>query len=514
MFRTSPGDGLSTLRKAVLLAIVAFAAALPACLAFAPAQEFAGDLTLFEGRGDVGKVRIAGTAEFDPAKKELRLTASGENIWGKEDAFYFAWRKVSGDLVMAADIAFAGKGKNAHRKAGWMVRQGLVPDAAYAGVSVHGDGLITLHYRKVQGGLTLDVKSPVKAPATVRLERHGDVFALSVAKPGGKFQPAVALTVALADPVYAGLYACSHEADFAETAVFSGLSFQSTPAPKDKKRIQETSLEVVTVDTGERRVIYRAREKFEAPNWSPDGKLFYVNRGGAIYTLPVDGGKMTKLDTGDATGCNNDHGLSPDGKWLAISHSVKGASQISVVPSGGGAARRLTSAREPSYWHGWSPDGKMLVYCAQRNKEFDIYTIPFEGGEEKQLTTAKGLDDGPEYTADGKYIYFNSERTGDMKIWRMNADGSQQVQVTKDANYADWFPHPSPDGKWLVFVSYDKSVTGHPANQDVVLRIMPLAGGNARVLATLYGGQGTMNVPSWSPDSKEIAFVSYLPVLP
>ncbi len=223
---------------------------------------------------------------------------------------------------------------------------------------------------------------------------------------------------------------------------------------------------------------------------------------------------MTKLDTGDATANNNDHGLSPDGKWLAISHSIKGASQVSIVPAAGGMPRRLTFANEPSYWHGWSPDGKTLAFCGQRDKEFDIYTIGVDGKGEKRLTTARGLDDGPDYTPDGKYIYFNSERTGDMKIWRMHADGTNQEQVTKDAAYADWFPHPSPDGNWLAFLSYDKSVRDHPANKDVVIRIMPLSGGKARVLATLFGGQGTMNVPSWSPDSRELAFVSYLQVVP
>jgi Tol biopolymer transport system component len=101
-----------------------------------------------------------------------------------------------------------------------------------------------------------------------------------------------------------------------------------------------------------------------------------------------------------------------------------------------------------------------------------------------------------------------------MKIWRMHADGSNQEQVTSGALLVDWFPHPSPDGKWLVFLSYDKTVTGHPADKDVVLRIMPLGGGAPRVVATLFGGQGTINVPSWSPDSKNVAFVSYRMVKP
>jgi TolB protein len=471
------------------------------------------DLALFEARTDVGRVQIPGSAEYDSAKKELRMTASGANIWDKEDAFYFAWRKVSGDLAMTTHIDFVGQGKNAHRKAGWMVRQGLDADAPYAGVSIHGDGLITLHYRKEKGGITQDVRTPVKGPATVRLERHGGVFALSVAKQGQDFQPVGALTVTLQEPVHAGLFMCSHEAAITETAIFTGLAFEIKPAA-GKKRIQETSLEVVNVDTGERKLVFRERQKFEAPNWSPDGKLFYINRGGLIYTLPVTGGKLTKLETGDATNCNNDHGFSPDGKWLAISHNVMGVSQISIVPINGGAPRRVTTTKEPSYWHAWSPDGKTLLFAGQRNKVFDIYAIPVEGGQEKQLTNTKGTDDGPDFTPDGKYVYFNSERTGDMRIWRMNPDGSDQQQITSDANYCDWFPHPSPDGKLLVWMSYDKTVQQHPPNKDVVLRVMPIAGGKTRVIATLFGGQGTINVPSWSPDSKHVAFVSYLQVLP
>jgi TolB protein len=520
MSRTNSKDCLPALKLASCSVLVLCTAGMGAV------QQNQLDLGFFEGRTDVGKVKIPGSAEFDPATKALRLTASGANIWDKEDAFYFAWRKVSGDLIMKADIGFVGIGKNPHRKAGWMVRQSLDADAPYAGVAVHGDGLIILHWRDAKGGITKEVKTVLKNPATVKLERHGNVFAVSTASPlsplGGRgvggegkaFQTVGAVTVKLPDPVYAGLFMCSHEADLTETAIFTNLSLQNNKTNPGQKRVQETSLEVLDVDTGERHVVYRTRQKFEAPNWSGDGKLFYFNQGGAIYTLPVDGGTPTKLDTGDAVQCNNDHGLSPDGKWLAISHSIKGASQISVVPSSGGVPRRLTTAKEPSYWHGWSPDGKTLAYCAQRNKEFDIYTISVDGGEEKRLTTAEGLDDGPDYSPDGKHIFFNSIRSGSMKIWRMNADGTNQTQVTNDANYADWFPHPSPDGKWLVFLSYDKGVKDHPPNQDVVLRMMPLAGGRPRVLATLFGGQGTMNVPSWSPDSKRIAFVSYLQVLP
>jgi TolB protein len=169
---------------------------------------------------------------------------------------------------------------------------------------------------------------------------------------------------------------------------------------------------------------------------------------------------------------------------------------------------KLITETGASYWHGWSPDGRTLAYCAERNGGFDIYTIPADGGAETRLTTADGLDDGPDYSPDGRWIYFNSDRSSRMQIWRMRTDGHRQEQVTED-DLNNWFPHPSPDGKWLVFLSYERDVQGHPENKDVSLRIMPLGGGKIEVLARLFGGQGTINVPSWSPDSRRVAFVSY-----
>jgi Tol biopolymer transport system component len=290
------------------------------------------------------------------------------------------------------------------------------------------------------------------------------------------------------------------------TAVVLGLA-AAVARSQEKPAMIESRLEVLTVETGQREVVYSARAHFEAPNWSRDGQSLLFNQDGRIHVLPLDEPKPRLLDTGTATRCNNDHGLSPDGQWLAVSHSPADRSLVYVLPASGGTPR-LVTPKGPSYWHGWSPDGKTLAYCAERDGEYDVYSIPAEGGEEKRLTAAPGLDDGPDYAPDGR-IWFNSVRTGVMKIWRMDPDGKDQTQMTRNEEWADWFPHPSPDGKQVVFLSYDRSVEGHPPNKDVVLRLMPIEGGEPRIVARLFGGQGTINVPSWSPDGRRFAFVSY-----
>jgi TolB protein len=484
------------------------------CLLLTYVTMTAGDMHQFEGQTDVGRVKLPGSVQYDSAREAYRITGSGENMWGSKDAFFFLWRKLNGDVMLTATIAWEGKGTNPHRKAGWMIRAGLEPDAPYVDAVVHGDGLISLQYRKTRGDLTAEVQSPLRGPATLVLERHGSQATAAVIGTDGLEHPIATITVELQGDLYAGLAVCSHDSSVSESALFTDVRLDSAAPMPDEKRVVESTLEILDVASGARTVVRRAKEHFEAPNWSRDGKLFYYNSGGRLFTLPVAGGSPTLLPTGFADKCNNDHGLSPDGKDLVISHHGKeGRSLIYVLTSAGGEPRQVTELG-PSYWHGWSPDGKTLAYCAERNGEFDVYTIPVQGGEEKRLTTAPGLDDGPEYSPEGKYIYFNSVRTGQMKIWRMNVDGSGQKQFTPDDNYGDWFAHPSPDGKWIVFLSYDKSVEGHPANKDVVLRLMPVAGGEPKIVATLFGGQGTMNVPSWSSDSKRFAFVSYRLVRP
>lgn len=474
----------------------------------------AGEKIAFDGKSDVGRVRLPGYVQYDSARGTYRITGSGGNMWANADAFFFLWKKVNGDLSLKTTISWEGKGKNPHRKAGWMIRAGLEPDAPYVDVVLHGDGLISLQYRKTKEDVTAEVQSPIRGAATLVLERHADQATAAVIGDDGLEHPIGTLSEELPGELYAGLVVCSHDSTVSETALFSRVRFDRAVPVPDDRRIVESTLETLDITSGVRTVVRRSKEHFEAPNWSRDGKLFYYNSNGRLFTLPVEGGTAKPLSTGFADRCNNDHGLSPDGKELVISHHGKdGKSLIYILPSVGGEPRQITP-RGPSYWHGWSPDGKTLTYCAERNGEFDVYTIPVEGGEEKRLTHAPGLDDGPEYSPDGKYIYFNSVRTGQMKIWRMREDGSDQTQVTPNDGYGDWFAHPSPDGKWIVFLSYDKSVEGHPANKDVMLRMMPASGGEPKVVAMLFGGQGTINVPSWSPDSRKIAFVSYRLVAP
>ena len=277
---------------------------------------------------------------------------------------------------------------------------------------------------------------------------------------------------------------------------------------------------IQTVDIASRQIetLWEGQAHYEAPNWYKDGSYLIVNRDGRLYQFSLTTRSFKEIGSGEADHCNNDHGVSPDGKWLALSHnavvSTAGGKQerssiIYVMPVNGGTPKRVTP-NYPSYWHGWSADGKQVAYCALRNGDYDVYAISINGGEEKRLTTAKGLDDGPEYSHDGKYIYYNSYADGSMEIWRMDADGSNKRQITNDA-YSNWFAHPSPDGKWIAFLSYiDDQKEQHPFGKNVKLRLMNLQSGAISDLTDVfYGGQGTINVPSWSKDSKQFAFVSY-----
>ena len=271
-------------------------------------------------------------------------------------------------------------------------------------------------------------------------------------------------------------------------------------------------LETVDVATGERTVRKRFDSLIEAPNWLPDGNTLLYNAGGSLWLFDLTTKESRKVDTGSAARCNNDHVLSPDGGQVGLSSAgPEGRSLVYVAPLSGGEPRLVTPVG-PSYLHGWSPDGRTLAYCAERGGEFDIYTMPVEGGEETRLTDAPGLDDGPEYSPDGRYIWFNSVRSGLMQVWRMDAGGRNQTRMTWDEESNCWFPHLSPDGKQVAYIAYKKGDVApgdHPPCKHVEIRLMDADGSNTRTLVRLFGGQGTLNVNSWSPDGTRLAFVSY-----
>lgn len=275
------------------------------------------------------------------------------------------------------------------------------------------------------------------------------------------------------------------------------------------------------------RVIYRGEGVIEAPNWSRDGKYLLVNTRGDLFRLPLAGGRpeLAQVSLGEGGYvCNNDHDFSADGRRLAFSATSPGSPRSQVfVCDADGRNVRLVTPKAPSYFHGWSPDSRYLAFVAERGDgRFELYRIPAVGGAEERLTSSGGYDDGPEYTPDGRWIYFNSNRGGRWNIWRIPSDGAgardaRAEQVTSDEP-EDWFPHVSPDGRSIVFLSFPPGTEGHNEKMPhMLLRLIEAPGAKAaathvEVLAEFYGGQGTINVNSWSPDSKQFAYVRYEPV--
>ncbi len=370
----------------------------------------------FEGSGDIGTVLHPGSVAFDGSAERYTITASGENLWGTADAFYFVWKKVSGDVTLTADITFPQAGGDPHKKAVLMVRQSLGADAAYADVATHGNGLTSLQARDAKGAATHEIQSNLSGPRRLRLVKQGDYFYMQLAPQSG--EPSMAgggMKVPLTAPFYVGIGVSAHNKDAVEKAVFANLVLE--PAARAKQPTIYSTLETVNVASTDRRVSYVSTHLLETPAWSPDGaSLIFTDEGRAVR-IPVEGGK-------------------PEPSDAAIHAAAK------------------------------------------------------------------------EVSPDGRYLYFASARSGKSQIWRALADGTDPEQVTND-EWSNYFPHLSPDGTRMVFLSSAKGAQQAPHNEDVELRVMTFATKASKTLAKLIGGRGTLDLPCWSPDGKRVAFVSY-----
>lgn len=468
------------------------------------------------------------TASLGANQEQPQIT---QKHWGCSEHFRKDWVSLDGDFILQARFTASSQSNAPSPAWGWQIRTAGAQATLLAELRLTADGrCLFVTGENVNSPLEM-LTLPVGGQAILRLQKHGATIHALAAPMGEPFKPRAIHNI---EPQ------CK-----LEVRLFSSAGPSLTPSfcPVFDVRVSRlpkagyvpyqdyigSRLEILDVNTGTLEHIHGSATPFEAPNWMPDGRTLIYNISGQgpdkglLRRFDLLSRTESPLDTAFATRNNNDHVLSFDGTQLAISHHASeddGKSVIYTLPSSGGLPTRITPLA-PSYLHGWSPDAQWLVYTGGRKQSgsdellYDICKIPASGGEEIRLTKGQGLSDGPEYTPSGDWIYYNSTRSGLMQIWRMRPDGSQQEQVSDDA-FNNWFPHFSPDGKWLIFLSFNQDVRpdDHPYYKEVYLRLMPAAGGPAKVVAYLYGGQGTINVPSWSPDSSRVAFVSNTDTLP
>ena len=464
----------------------------------------AQDLGIFTDTWD----DINGKTEYNAQLQQYTLSAS--KLGGSVDSYigsHMVYRVVEGDFIIRAHLKYDEN----PGAIGLVAKEQAKTEAPGIYAVCRSDGEAELMHWNGKYGSSLYLDGST-ATQIIQLERKGNQWIVSAASQGRPFAITQINNLELGDRILVGLFVGAEDLNRKKAATFYNVRLIKPPKPEHVpyQDYLGSHIEVMNVESAHRKVVHTAPNSLQAPNWMLDDHVFTYNADGFLYDFDLRTGVSTKINTDFADRNNNDHVHSFDGTRMGISHAPEdeGHSIIYTIPRNGGTPQRVTPLG-PSYLHGWSPDGRYLVYTGRRGEAWDLYRIPAEGGEEERLTDAPGLDDGSEYSPDGQYIYFNSNRTGTMQIWRMKADGSEQEQLTFD-EFQDWFPHISPDGQWMVFISYLPEVPSgsHPFYKQVYIRLMPVSGGDPRVIAYVYGGQGTMNVPNWSPDSKRIAFVS------
>ncbi len=457
-------------------------------------------------------------AVYDPAEQTYTLSTEGAAAIASQRSLPLAWSQIRGDFIVQATVRWAGVGSGARGKVGIVARQTLGAEAPYAAGCVEASPRTTLEYRRGDGAAVEQVDVSSFHPTEIQLARSGNRFTFSSAVFGEGYK-SVSVELDLDPQSYVGLFLGPAEGGTAQKALFTNVRV-IIPAPADFRPYRDylgSHLEVMDVSTGWRKILHSEPGSIQAPNWTRDDKLIYNSSSGVMYTYDLATGGIAELDTGSRRQNNNDHVLSFDGKMLALSNYAgeprRSVAFILPVEGSGDPVQITSPDRGHTYLHGWSPDGKKLVFTGGRNGETgdyrNLWSVDIDTKVETALTPPGTLDDGPEYTPDGQYIYFNSVRTGTMQIWRMHPDGSDPEQVTFD-EYNNWFPHVSPDGEWIVYIAFPKGIDpwSHPFYQQCYIRSMPASGGAPKTIGYLYGGQGSMNTPNWSPDSRRIAFVS------
>jgi TolB protein len=472
----------------------------------------------FPGQSDVGGVTTPGTAGYDAAADRYTLTSAGANTWYHVDAFHYLWIKTSGDWTLTAEISFPPPAyrhePNPHRKGILMFRQSLDAGSAYAAFAVHGSGLTALQYRQERGANTQDVEINIDLPKTVRIEKRGDLFTTFLSLHGEPLHAVGASTqLRLQSPFYVGLGALSHDVNTTDTVQFAHVSLRRPDVANSRHPVLYSTLQTLQIEDQFRRatVIRNVPGFMQSANWAAGGKTLYVDEGGhleriAILDPPAEAVPQP-IAVGKLVDCSGNYGISPDGKWLAVScrESPQGLHQIYLLPADGGdAVRTLTHGAQSSFFHAWSADSWTIAFTRGSASKADIFTIAAAGGAESRLTR-DALNDGPDFSPDAAYIYFDSSRSGTTQIWRMHVDGSQPEQITDD-EYQNSSPHVSPDGRHLAFLS-------QPANAgsgigDAALKIIAFDDGLIRTLVNFQGDRGSFAMYCWG-DLNHLAFISY-----